>query len=408
MGKHAEWRKLVKKERRRRLRTQKAKLRDDFINKSSVEYKEWQKEQKILEEMEYQQIEKANEEEHNKWVKAEAIAIQQWAILQEQKKKLFQEYVEQEAKLKMEWEMEQKRKEEEQEKLKRMEEQEKERHTMFMCKLKDFLSGDSIDPPPELQINRETRPHMEICPFFSKTACCRFGDLCSRNHIYPGVSKVLLATNFFQHFGLNNANYNEYDTDVMLEYEDSDTYKQFVEFFNDVLPEFQKFGRITLFKVCNNYEKHLRGNTYIEYAELRCAVAAYQSLHSRWYGGRQLSLQFCLVGSWNNALCGLAPRRRCPKGRACNFLHVFKNPNHKFSYNRTYSRRNSTDLNSSSRTWRWSESPEKEVESLKELSRNRERHRHKSKSTNRKSKTHKRRSKSPIRHGSKRTNLKMK
>lgn len=61
--------------------------------------------------------------------------------------------------------------------------------------------------------------------------------------------QVLLATNFYTHFGLENANFNEYDTDLMLEYEENDTYKEFKEFFFDVLPEFEKFGRIVQFKV---------------------------------------------------------------------------------------------------------------------------------------------------------------
>lgn len=37
----------------------------------------------------------------------------------------------------------------------------------------------------------------------------------------------------------------------MLEFEDSDTYKEYKDFFFDVLPEFEKFGRITQFKVSN-------------------------------------------------------------------------------------------------------------------------------------------------------------
>lgn len=53
-----------------------------------------------------------------------------------------------------------------------------------------FLSGDSDEPPAELKVMHETRPEAELCPFFSKTACCRFGDQCSRNHQYPGISKV--------------------------------------------------------------------------------------------------------------------------------------------------------------------------------------------------------------------------
>lgn len=58
-------------------------------------------------------------------------------------------------------------------------------------------------------------------------------------------------------------------------------------------------------QVCNNHEKHLRGNTYIEYEDLRSAVQAYRALHSRWYGGKQLSLQFCQITSWKNAICGM-------------------------------------------------------------------------------------------------------
>lgn len=61
--------------------------------------------------------------------------------------------------------------------------------------------------------------------------------------------QVLLATNFYTHFGLDNASFSEYDTDVMLEYEDNDTYIDFKDFFFDVLPEFEKFGRIVQFKV---------------------------------------------------------------------------------------------------------------------------------------------------------------
>ena len=59
-----------------------------------------------------------------------------------------------------------------------------------MSNLENFLNGDSVEPPKELQILYESKPGHITCPFFTKTACCRFGDECSRNHIYPGVTKV--------------------------------------------------------------------------------------------------------------------------------------------------------------------------------------------------------------------------
>ncbi|XP_045458943.1 U2 small nuclear ribonucleoprotein auxiliary factor 35 kDa subunit-related protein 2 [Melitaea cinxia] len=376
-SRHKEWRKIAKRERRRRIRTFKAKERDYL---PPHEYEKWCKDQESLELIELEQIEKSNQAENDKWLKAEQVALEQWKKIQLQKELLHREKLQQQAKLKLEWETEEEKRKSEVERLKEIEEENRKRQEVFMDNLNKFLNGDLVEPPKELLILYETKPNSAPCPFFTKTACCRFGDECSRNHKYPGISKVLLAANMFGHFGLENANFNEYDTDIMLEYEDSDTYKEFKDFFFDILPEFQKFGKVVELKVCNNYEKHLRGNTYIEYADIRSAVQAYRTLHSRWYGGKQLSLQFCELTSWNNAMCGLQSSKRCPKGRACNFLHVFRNPIKLFVENRNSERPKRTP----SRSWRWSESPERESPRHKDKERycskdhDRRRHRHRS------------------------------
>ncbi|XP_068621316.1 U2 small nuclear ribonucleoprotein auxiliary factor 35 kDa subunit-related protein 2 isoform X2 [Battus philenor] len=354
MGRHREWRKIAKKERRRRIRKNKAIKLDPKTSLTAEEYKSWLADQEAIEMLELERVAVSNKEENDKWVQAEKLALANWQKFLENEERLRLKKLQEEAKLEQEWELERKQRQAEAQRLKEIEEENKRKQKQFMKNLEQFLKGDSDDPPEELLVLRESRPKASLCPFFLKTACCRFGDQCSRNHQYPGISKVLLATNFFSHFGLENSDVNEYDTDVMLEYEDSDTYKDFKDFFNDVLPEFEKFGKVVQFKVCNNYEKHLRGNTYIEYRDLRCAVSAYQALHSRWYGGRQLSLQFCEIKSWARSICGLHPQRRCPKGQACNFLHVFKNPNNMFSDYNHRQRRTPT------RSWRWSESPERE------------------------------------------------
>ncbi|CAH0726613.1 unnamed protein product, partial [Brenthis ino] len=354
MGKHKEWRKFVKRERRRKIRTQKAKERE-YI--PFGDYEEWHKTQEAIEQFEIEQIEKANKIENEKWFKAEQESMEQWRELQTKNELLLQKKLQQQAKLKLEWEKEKEKRRLDEERLKEIEEENRKRQELFINNLEKFLSGDLVEPPKELLILYESKPNNPPCPFFTKTACCRFGDECSRNHIYPGISKILLATNMFGHFGLENANFNEYDTDIMLEYDDSDTYKDFRDFFFDILPEFEKFGKVVQLKVCNNYEKHLRGNTYIEYADLRNAVSAYRALHARWYGGKQLSLQFCQLASWKNAICGLQSSKRCPKGRTCNFLHVFKNPITLQLDDIQISERHKQY----SRSWRWSESPDREI-----------------------------------------------
>ena len=56
-------------------------------------------------------------------------------------------------------------------------------------------------------------------------------------------------------------------TDISLEYEDSDFYEHFREFYRDTLPEFEAAGQVVQFKVSCNYEQHLRGNVYVQYSK---------------------------------------------------------------------------------------------------------------------------------------------
>lgn len=72
-----------------------------------------------------------------------------------------------------------------------------------------------------------------------------------------------------------------------------------------MLPEFEEYGRITQFKVCCNFEPHLRGNVYVEYENVRHSVAAFRKFHGRWYGGRQINVEFTCVSSWKSAICGI-------------------------------------------------------------------------------------------------------
>lgn len=47
------------------------------------------------------------------------------------------------------------------------------------------------------------------------------------NHPRPGISRVLLIPNFYSHFGIDQSMIDEYDTDLMLEYDDTETYQHF-------------------------------------------------------------------------------------------------------------------------------------------------------------------------------------
>ncbi|CAG7718394.1 unnamed protein product [Allacma fusca] len=235
------------------------------------------------------------------------------------------------ARIRKEWDELQAKQEEYRMEMEKKNAEKRERQEQEFNEFLDFLSGDIETPPvPYLIPDDPNFGEKAVCPFFARTATCRFGTQCTRLHPKPALSQVLLIPNFFSHFSLEQTLRDEYDTDLNLEYEDSELHREFLVFYHDVLPEFQKFGNVLQFKVCCNYEVHLRGNVYVQFKDIRQAVEAYRSFNGRYYNGKQLSLQFVKIESWRSAICGLFCRKRCPKNRSCSYLHVFRNPTKEF------------------------------------------------------------------------------
>lgn len=185
-------------------------------------------------------------------------------------------------------------------------------------------------PVAEKSENYGTECDVANCPFFLKTGACRFGDRCSRKHNYPITSPTMMIRGMFITFGMEEARRDDYDIDAWLEHSEEDIQDSFLEFYHDVLPELRSVGKVVQFKVCCNYEPHLRGNVYVQFdTEEQCKEASIK-FHGRWYAGRQLHCELSPVTRWKNAICGLFDRQKCPKGKHCNFLHVFRNPTNEF------------------------------------------------------------------------------
>ncbi|KAM3625844.1 uncharacterized protein V6R79_018494 [Siganus canaliculatus] len=178
--------------------------------------------------------------------------------------------------------------------------------------------------------NFGTERDLANCPFFLKTGACRFGDRCSRRHAYPTSSPTLMVRGMFTTFGMDESRRDDYDIDAWLEHSEEELQDSFLEFYHDVLPEFQSVGKVLQFKVCCNYESHLRGNVYVQFDTEEQCREAFIKFNGRWYAGRQLHCEICPVTRWKNAICGLFDRHKCPKGKHCNFLHVFRNPGNEF------------------------------------------------------------------------------
>lgn len=269
---------------------------------NSPNYQKWLQEQELIDEHQKEHEAKLIAIQEREWLRREVEAQKRWRELQLKLELAREERVKQNERIRHEWEYEQKRLKE-LKALKEKQEEDKKRHQEELLEeINNFIEhGGEI--PDTLKTNSESNPHKEICPFFKKTGACRFKDTCSRNHIRPGISNILLIPNFYSHYSLQQVE-NEHGNDSLLEFETHELYNHFKDFFNDVVLEMEKYGTIRHFKVCCNIEPHLRGNVYVEYSNCHEAIRSYKVFQARWYGGKQLNVEFCQIDSWKNAICG--------------------------------------------------------------------------------------------------------
>lgn len=263
---------------------------------------------------------------HEEWLLREEKAQEEFRIKKKKEEAARKQKEEQERQIKAEWEEQQKKqREEEEQKL-----QEKREREEAVQKMLDQAENERIwqnpEPPKDLRLEK----YRPSCPFYNKTGACRFGNRCSRKHDFPTSSPTLLVKSMFTTFGMEQCRRDDYDSDANLEYSEEETYQQFLDFYHDVLPEFKNVGKVIQFKVSCNLEPHLRGNVYVQYQSEEECQAALSLFNGRWYAGRQLQCEFCPVTRWKVAICGLFEMQKCPKGKHCNFLHVFRNPNNEF------------------------------------------------------------------------------
>ncbi|XP_028836710.1 U2 small nuclear ribonucleoprotein auxiliary factor 35 kDa subunit-related protein 1 [Denticeps clupeoides] len=270
---------------------------------------------------------------HQAWLEREKIAQEEFQLKREREETAKRKKEEEEKRIKEEWEAQQ-RKEQEAREQKQQEKRDREEAAQKMLdQVESQLEngGPWRNPEAPARVDFGTEKDRANCPFFLKTGACRFGDRCSRKHDHPASSGTLMIRGMFVNFGMEQSRRDDYDTDASLEYSEDEVYQQFLEFYDDVLPEFKSVGKVLQFKVSCNFEPHLRGNVYVQYSTEEESREAFMMFNGRWYAGRQLQCEFSPVTRWKTAICGLFDRKKCPKGKHCNFLHVFRNPGGEFS-----------------------------------------------------------------------------
>uniref|UniRef100_I3IUK3 Zinc finger CCCH-type, RNA binding motif and serine/arginine rich 2 n=1 Tax=Oreochromis niloticus TaxID=8128 RepID=I3IUK3_ORENI len=263
---------------------------------------------------------------HEEWLERERIAQEEFRLRLEKEETARKRKEEEERMIKEEWEAQQRREQEEKE----QKQQEKRDREFIYCSwpvLQLENGGPWMNPEAPVTVSSEnfgTERDVANCPFFLKTGACRFGDRCSRKHTYPTTSPTLMIRGMFRTFGMEESRRDDYDIDACLEHSEEEMQESFLEFYHDVLPEFKSVGKVLQFKVSCNYEPHLRGNVYVQEN-----ISFFESLSlQRGAMQRDITCYTCLACLF--FFSGLFDRHRCPKGKHCNFLHVFRNPGNEF------------------------------------------------------------------------------
>ncbi|XP_061743413.1 U2 small nuclear ribonucleoprotein auxiliary factor 35 kDa subunit-related protein 1-like [Nerophis ophidion] len=321
-----------RKERRKRKRQAIAQARQcDLHNGASVDPPD----EEDNEEEEDSIVEEERQRLHEEWLQRERLAQEEFRLKSERKDAARKRKEDEERCIKEEWEAQQRQEEEEKEQKLQEKRGREEAAQKMLDEAEHQLNTEGPWMNPEAPKSEKsehfgTERDAANCPFFLKTGACRFGDRCSRKHISPSSSPTLMIRSMFLTFGMEQSRRDDYDGDACLEHSEEDLQESFAEFYHDVLPEFRSVGKVVQFKVSCNYEPHLRGNVYVQFETEQQCKDALIKFNGRFYAGKQLHCQICPVTRWKNAICGLFDRNRCPKGKHCNFLHVFRNPANEF------------------------------------------------------------------------------
>ncbi|KAG8541239.1 hypothetical protein GDO81_029434, partial [Engystomops pustulosus] len=253
---HKRTRSLLKKERRKKKRQILARLREAEENKQHVGTEDEDDGDDLQQEIERQRL-------HEEWLAREQKAQEEFQLKME-KEEAARRREEEERKMIEEWrQQELKEKEKDPEQVKKREREEAVQK--LLDEAESQLENGGVWHNPEAPEGYGTEKDRANCPFYLKTGACRFGERCSRKHCFPSSSQTMLIRGMFVTFGMEQCRRDDYDTDASLEYGDEEIYQQFLEFYDDVVPEFKNLGKVIQFKVSCNFESHLRGNVYVQY-----------------------------------------------------------------------------------------------------------------------------------------------
>lgn len=155
------------------------------------------------------------------------------------------------------------------------------------------------------------------CSFYYKIGACRHGLKCTKLHNVPAYSQTVLLKNFY--LGPLNTSANVLE---VRKYTNEELQQHFDDTYEELFVELEeKYGELEELNICENINEHLVGNTYCKFRYEEDAEKAVQDLNNRWFNTRPIYAELSPVTDFHEACCQFQPSD-CPRGSACNFLHL--------------------------------------------------------------------------------------
>ncbi|KAM0671373.1 hypothetical protein CWI42_021780 [Ordospora colligata] len=156
----------------------------------------------------------------------------------------------------------------------------------------------------------------EKCMFYLKTNGCRYGSECTKTHIIPSNSRIVVVKNMYlypKNDSTSTLSVNALQIHFDLFYED---------WFSEVSIE---YGPVKKLVIASNRCTHLQGNIYIEFFEEQSAFKCTRAISKRYYCGKRIASELGCSDRISDGICAEYNRGCCSKEDLCGFIHA-KNP----------------------------------------------------------------------------------
>lgn len=274
------WRRDVKKSRRKRIRQ--AAAFDRLKRTATVARKTSEPDYRPLtaEEQEHHRAELESAEQNRLWLAYDKTCMDAWSERRAKEQRVEDEKQAERLRIQTEFEARERRKTEQRLERIRIANEKLQRFENLQLAIEDCLLNGAPLPDELLTKFEESNVDRELCRMFAKTGACRFGSKCTRNHRVPAVSRLLLVPGFFVHV-LQATDGKASTPPVAVDLDDCISegrwQQSYVDFFCDWLPEMERLGRVTQFRVCRNRSAHLAGNLLVEFADERLVEQGFRS-----------------------------------------------------------------------------------------------------------------------------------